>query len=142
MSGLFCYFFGDFLFQGFLINFSGVSDSRKFVHDFQAFGKLVHGQFFAFEKLDHFIKAEILAAFGDDVGAGPFAHFPVRIPYHGNRSYLGMIVEQAFNFRRINILAAADNHVFSTTQDPQAFLVEFHDITGGGPALGIENRGG
>ena len=53
-----------------------------------------------------------------------------------------MVIEQAFDFRRINILAAADNHIFGSPQNPQAFLVEFHDIAGGGPALRIENRGG
>ena len=53
-----------------------------------------------------------------------------------------MVIEQAFDFGRINILTAADNHVLGPAQNPQAFLVELHDVAGGGPAFGIENRGG
>ena len=52
-----------------------------------------------------------------------------------------MVIEQALDFRRINILTAADNHVFGPAQDPEAFLVKFYDIAGGGPALGIEHCG-
>ena len=52
-----------------------------------------------------------------------------------------MIIEQAFDFGRVDVLAAADNHVFGPAKDPQAFLVKFYNVTGGGPALGVEYGG-
>ena len=52
-----------------------------------------------------------------------------------------MIVQKALDFRRIDILSPPDDHVLGPSQYPQASLVELDDIAGGGPAVGIENRG-
>src|SRR5712671_3091609 len=114
---LFCA--GEFLDHRFahcnLLNLAG-HGRRKTVDEADIARNLVVGDPLLTEPADSFL-VEIGAGSGDDPGTEFFAVFGVRYPEHLDVLNIGMAIQIFFDFARIDVFAAADDHVLDPSDD-------------------------
>src|SRR5579884_142184 len=108
--------------QDALLDFPGRRRHGERVDELDVARTLVAGEAGA-DEVDHLVGGEVGARLGDDDGEDSLTPFPVRYPDERGVLDLWMLAQQLLDFDRVDLLAAADDHILEPSRDDHVAIV-------------------